>query len=148
MIATLTSVMPECFQGRILYCNNFLKIQTHYCYFLKKRKQRKQSSNQAYHDCRMQSIFHYRDAKKISFYYFGDTKLCAKQKNTHEFHIHCWDHVCKVNEWYLVDCFHHEFRFSAQIMVCDYCITECNKFSTCNRLLMALWATFFTIENI
>ena len=83
MIATLTSVMPECFQGRILYCNNFLKIQTHYCYFLKKRKQRKQSSNQAYHDCRMQSIFHYREAKKISFYYFGDTKLCAKHKKTH-----------------------------------------------------------------
>ena len=83
MIATLTSVMPECFQGRILYCNNFLKIQTHHCYFLKKRKQRKQSSNQAYHDCRMQSIFHYRDAKKISFYYFGDTKLCAKHKKTH-----------------------------------------------------------------
>ena len=52
MIATLTSIMPECFQGRILYCNNFLKIQTHYCYFLKKRKQRKQSSNQAYRDCK------------------------------------------------------------------------------------------------
>ena len=31
---------------------------------------------------------------EISFYYFRDTKLCAKHKKTCEFHLYCWDHVC------------------------------------------------------
>ena len=45
-------------------------------------------------------FFHYRDTKEISFYYFRDIKVCGKhEKNTHEFHLYCWDdHVCKVNE--------------------------------------------------
>ena len=24
-------------------------------------------------------------------------------KNTREFHLYCWDHVCKVNEWCLAE---------------------------------------------
>ena len=28
-------------------------------------------------------FFHYRDGKEISFYYFRDTKLCAKHEKTH-----------------------------------------------------------------
>ena len=32
-------------------------------------------------------------------------------------HLCCCDHVCKVNEWCLGDCFHHQFRVSTKIMV-------------------------------
>ena len=72
-----------------------------------------------------------------------NTKLCAKhEKNTREFHLYCWDHVCKVNESCLVDCFHSEFRVSTQIMVRGYYIAKCKK-SACDGLLMALWAIFF-----
>ena len=39
---------------------------------------------------------------------------------TCQFHLYCWDHVCKVNEWWLVDCFHREFRVSIKIMVCNF----------------------------
>ena len=61
------------------------------------------------------------NAKEISFYYFRDTKLCAKHecvcffffsltlklftlvfpafRLTREFHLYCWNHVFKVNEW-------------------------------------------------
>ena len=68
--------------------------------------------------------------KKIS--YFHNTKFCAKHKYacillffftlkfstldspavriTCEFNLYYWDHVCKVNEWCLVDCFHHKLR--------------------------------------
>ena len=59
-------------------------------------------------------FFHYHNVKEISFYYFRDTKY----EKTGEFHLYCWDHVCKVNELCLVDCFHREFRASTQIMVC------------------------------
>ena len=76
----------------------------------------------------MRSFFHYRDAKNISFYYFCDTKLCAKHEKTRASHLYCWDHVCKVNKGYLVDCFHREFRVSAQIMARNYCIEKCKKF--------------------
>ena len=47
-----------------------------------------------------------------------------------------------VNEWCLVDCFHREFRVSTQIMVRDYCIAKCKKFSFCGGLLMVLQAIF------
>ena len=81
---------------------------------------------------------HYWDTKEISFCYFGNTKLCAN---------YCWDHVCKLNEWCIVNCFHCKFRVSTQIMVCDYCITKCKKFSACGWLLMTFRAIFFTIQN-
>ena len=74
-------------------------------------------------------FFHCHDAKEISSYYFHDTKPCAKHTKTCEFHIFCWDHFYKLNEWYLVDCFHPEYRVSSQIMVCSYCIAKCKNFS-------------------
>ena len=67
---------------------------------------------------------HYRDSKQVSFLYFRDTKLYAKYKKTCEFRLYCWDHVCWVNDWCLIDCFHREFRVSTQIMVRDYCIVK------------------------
>ena len=96
-------------------------------------------------------FFHYYNAKEVLFYCFCYTKLCAKHQKTyskHEFHLFCWDYVCKINEWFLVDCFHCEFRMSTQIIVCDYCITKCKKFSACGSLLMALQVSKFTIQNI
>ena len=73
--------------------------------------------------------------------------LCVKQKKTCEFHLYYQD-VCKINEWCFVDCFNHKFsRVSIQIMVSNYCIAKCKKFSAC-RLLMALWAIFFAIQYI
>ena len=91
-------------------------------------------------------LSHYRDTKEIS-YYFLYTKLCAKLEKTCETHLYCWDYVCKVNKWCLVDCFHREFRVSIQIMARDWCIAKCQTFSVCGRLLMALQAIFFFIQN-
>ena len=91
-------------------------------------------------------LSHYRDTKEIS-YYFLYTKLCAKHEKTCETHLYCWDYVCKVNKWCLVDCFHREFRVSIQIMARDSCIAKCQTFSVCGRLLMALQAIFFFIQN-
>ena len=93
-------------------------------------------------------LSHYRDTKEISYYYFFNTKLCAKREKTCETHLYCWDYVCKVNKWCLVDCFHREFRVSIQIMARDSCIAKCQIFSVCGRLLMALQAIFFFIQNI
>ena len=66
-------------------------------------------------------FFHYRDAKEISFYYFCDARLYAKQKKIHMSSI-----ICKVNEWCLVDCFHCKFRVSIQIH--NNCIAKCKMF--------------------
>ena len=74
--------------------------------------------------------------------------LCKTRKNALEFHLYCWDHVRKVNEWCLVDCFCCEFRVFTQVMVRDYCIAKCKKFSACSRLLVALWANYVAIKNI
>ena len=46
-------------------------------------------------------------------------------QNTNVFviiHLHCWDHVCKANEWCLEDCFHPEFRLSTQMMLCYFAL--------------------------
>ena len=69
-------------------------------------------------------FFHYRDTKQISFYCFCNKTLCKPPENTHEFHLYCWNYICRVHEWCLVDCFHCEFRFSTQIMVYNYCIAK------------------------
>ena len=67
----------------------------------------------------------------------------AKKKKKCEFHLYCWDHVCKVNELCLVGCFHRKCRVSTQIMVHNYCIKMiCKNFSTCDRLLMKGWTIF------
>ena len=60
-------------------------------------------------------FFQYRDAKEFLFNYFRDTKLCAKHKKSPVNSVY-WDHLCKVNKWCLVDCFHREFMVSIQIM--------------------------------
>ena len=81
-------------------------------------------------------FWHYRDATEISFYYFHDTKLCAKhEKNKCEFHLHGWDHYYKVTEQCLVDWFHREFRGSTWIILRDYCIAKCKMFSAHGKLL-------------
>ena len=56
----------------------------------------------------------YCNAKEISFIQSQQYKtLCKTQKkNTCEFHLYCWDHICKVNKWCLFDCFHCKFRIS------------------------------------
>ena len=58
--------------------------------------------------------YHYCDAKEIPFYYFGDTNFLAKheEKKKREFHLYCWDHIFKINEWCLVDCFRRKFKLS------------------------------------
>ena len=86
--------------------------------------------------------------KKSHFTIFAKQSFVQNTKNTREFHLYCWDHVCKVNEWSLVDCFHREFKVSTQIMVRDYCIAKCKRFSACDELLMALRAILFAIQNI
>lgn len=74
--------------------------------------------------------------------------LCKTWKNTPEFHLHCWDHVCKVNELCLVEHFHRKFRISTQIMVHEYCIRKCKKCSVYYRLLITLQAIFLVIQNV
>ena len=48
--------------------------------------------------------------KKSHFTVFATQTFEQNTKNTCEFNLHCWDHVCKVSEWCLVDCFNREFR--------------------------------------
>ena len=82
--------------------------------------------------------------KKSHFTIFVIQNFVQNMKK-HEFYLYCWDRVCKVNEWSLVDCFCHGFWVSIQIMVCNYCITY-KKLTTCSRLLMA--SEIFVVQNI
>ena len=52
-------------------------------------------------------------------------RLCKTWKNTCEFHLYCWDLVCKVNEC-LIYCFRCKLRVYTEIIVCDHCM--CNIF--------------------
>ena len=62
----------------------------------------------------MQSLFLIAMSQIPNFTIFA-VIFCAKHtKNTPEFQLHCWSHVCKVNEWCLVDCFCHKFRDATQ----------------------------------
>ena len=79
---------------------------------------------------------------KSHFTIFLIQNFVQNTKNTCEYHLYCWNHVCKVNEWCLVDCFHCKLRVSTQTMVCNYCTAKFKKFSACGRLLMASWAIF------
>ena len=88
---------------------------------------------------KMRSIFPLSRCQRNLILLFSRYKtLCKTRKNTREFYLCCWDHVCKVNEWCLVDCFHREFKVPSQIMVRDYFIAKYKMFSACGRLLMAL----------
>ena len=84
-------------------------------------------------------FFHYHYVKEISFYYFGDTK----HEKTREFHLYCWDHVCKANEWRLVDCFHSEFGVSTQITVCTIASRNTKRFPP-SWAFNGLCASFFS----
>ena len=97
-----------------------------------------------YRDREMRSIFLLsRCQRNLILLFSRYITLCKTRKNTREFHLHYRDYVCKVNEWCLVDCFHHEFMFSTQIMVRYYCIAKYKKFSACGGLFI-----FFAIQNI
>ena len=47
-------------------------------------------------------FFNYGHVKEILFYYFCDTKLCVNMKKDACISFICWNHVCEVNEWFLV----------------------------------------------
>ena len=42
-------------------------------------------------------FFHYCDAKQISSIVAIQNFVQNTKKHTHEFHLYCWDHDCKVN---------------------------------------------------
>ena len=94
-------------------------------------------------------FFHYRDATKNLILLFSRYRtLCKHKKNAREFHLYCWNHVCKVSEWCLVDFFHCEVKVSTQILVHDICIAKYKKFSAYGGVPMALWAIFFVMQDI
>ena len=86
--------------------------------------------------------------KKSHLTIFAIRNLCKTRKNTREFHLSSWDHVCKINEWCLADCFHRELRVSIQIMICDYCIAKCNKNFRLRRAFNGPWCLFLITLNI
>ena len=105
-------------------------------------------------------FFDYRDTKEILLYYFCNTKLCAKHKKRHLNSIYTAGimfirqidgvqvtvSMVNLDRWCLVDCFHGEFGVSTQIKVSNYCISKCKMFSTCDGLLVALWAIFLRFK--
>ena len=102
-----------------------------------------------YRDHKMEYIYSLLRCQRNLILQFSRYKTLYKTwKNKYEFYLHCWDHVCKANEWRSFDCFHHKFRVSTKTMVCDYCITKCKKCSTRDRLLMIIWLIFLGIQNI
>ena len=77
-------------------------------------------------------------------------QLCTKHEITFEFHLYYWDHVCKVNEWCLVDYFHCEFRVSTEIMAYD-CCTKCRMLSAHSELIWTIiltWSIKLNFTNI
>ena len=96
---------------------------------------------------------HYCGFKEISFYYFLDNKFCefhvkknkAKQNKKHVNSIYCLDHVCKTNEWCLVDCCHGEIRVSTQKWYVVIASQNANS-SACDGLLMVLQAIFLRFK--
>ena len=88
-----------------------------------------QGSNQAHRNYKMRSIFPLSRCQKNLILLFSRCKtFCKPRENTYELHLYCWDHVYKVNEWCLVDCFHREFGVSTQIIL-RHCIAKYKKFS-------------------
>ena len=97
----------------------------------------------------MRSIFSLRQCQRNLVLLFSRYKTLSKtQINTRVFHLYCWNHVCKVIYWSLVDCFRREYRVSTQIKVRDCCMAICKSFSVCGVLLMALRPISFAIQNI
>ena len=54
----------------------------------------------------------------------------------------------KLNEWCLVDYFHHKFRVFTQIIVHKYCITKFKKFSTYGRFFNSILEHFWQFKII
>ena len=73
--------------------------------------------------------------KKSDFAIFAIQNFVQNTKKQTWISFMFWDHISKVNEWCLVDCFHHEFRLSIQIMVYDDFIAKCKRFFVCGWLL-------------
>ena len=66
-------------------------------------------------------LFYYCDAKEISFYYLHYTKFVQNmKKQVNSTYIVGIIFVRYINEWCLVDCFHHRFVASTQIIVCNW----------------------------
>ena len=63
-------------------------------------------------------------------------------KNLREFHLYCWDHVCKVNEWCLVDCFHRKFWAFTQKVIRDCYIAKCKNVLHLRRAVKGLSSRF------
>ena len=72
--------------------------------------------------------------------------LCKTRINTHEFHLYCWNHVCKLNKQRLVDCFHQKFRCYTQITVHNYCIAIC-RVSPLSKTFNGPLDQFFVTKN-
>ena len=66
--------------------------------------------------------------KKLILLFSRCKTFCKPRENTYELHLYCWDHVYKVNEWCLVDCFHRECGVSTQVIL-RHCIAKYKKFS-------------------
>ena len=89
----------------------------------------------------MRSIFPLRQRKRNLILQFSWYKTLGKRhRSTCEFHLYYWDQVFKVNEWCLMNCFHHESRVSNQIVTL-LLPREMQTFSACGSLS-------FTIQNI
>ena len=86
--------------------------------------------------------------KKSHLTIFIIQNFVSNTKNTCEFHLDYWDHVCNVNERCLVNCFHHEFRVSTQIVVPDFCITKCKVFCLLPAFNSSSGLFFFVIQII
>ena len=58
-----------------------------------------------YRDHKMEYIYSLLRCQRNLILQFSRYKTLYKTwKNKYEFYLHCWDHVCKANEWCLFDC--------------------------------------------
>ena len=97
-------------------------------------------------------LFYYCDAKEISFYYLHYTKFVQiMKKQVNSTYIVGIIFVRYINEWCLVDCFHHRFVAFTQIIVCNWFSDVFRGYRKatlgCNGY-MTLGAIFFAIQNI
>ena len=68
------------------------------------------------------------------------------QNTIREFHLYCWDHICKVNEWCLVDCFHREFRVSTYAIIVQSNLYKATTLGTTQK--WSSWAGGRLIEHL
>ena len=76
-----------------------------------------------YHDLKIQSTFLLLWCQRNLILLSSLHKICAKHEKTSEFHLYCWNHICKVYKWMVFS-----WLFPSQI--CGfYSIIVCNWFS-------------------